>query len=632
MKLPELKEIAKELGLRGLSAKRKGDLVAAIEEARAKQSSAKSETAPAQAEQPAGHDDAVSVPVRKTGARRVVRKAGEPKAVEESAAEQPTQVKEEGHAALPAEEEMTQIRGRRVRGKRRQMESADQAATNGETSAAEQLLSTLNLPEHAERGGEQPRRRRGAVDSLPTRRRAGAAAVREPDAEAKPDLDDILSSLPLSANDDESDERHEEHAHRRGERGSRTNDRSNARADRENRQHRRNRNERDYEEREEGNERRSRDERGNNRNERNNRNDRNERREENTEDLVEVGGIVDVLDSYAFIRTSGYLPGPNDIYVSMGQIKKYGLRKGDAVRGYTRAPHEGERRNQRQKFMPLQSITLINGLSVEEAQDRPNFSKLTPLYPDERLRMETTPNRIIGRLIDIVSPIGKGQRGLIVSPPKAGKTITLQGEIISSTFYRPASDHTIVAELAIERAKRLVELGQDVVVLLDSMTRLARAYNIAAPASGRILSGGVDAQALYPPKKFFGAARNIENGGSLTIISSALVETGSKMDEVIFEEFKGTGNMELRLSRELADKRLFPAVDINASGTRREELITNPQELPVLYSLRRLLGGLEPEQAYQTLVPRLKKTMTNADFFKAIVQQGNSSLNGGSNN
>ena len=317
--------------------------------------------------------------------------------------------------------------------------------------------------------------------------------------------------------------------------------------------------------------------------------------------------------------------------------------------------------------MPLQSITLINGLSVEEAQDRPNFSKLTPLYPDERLRMETTPNRIIGRLIDIVSPIGKGQRGLIVSPPKAGKTITLQnianaiavnnpevhlmvvlvderpeevtdmertvkGEIISSTFDRPASDHTIVAELAIERAKRLVELGQDVVVLLDSMTRLARAYNIAAPASGRILSGGVDAQALYPPKKFFGAARNIENGGSLTIISSALVETGSKMDEVIFEEFKGTGNMELRLSRELADKRLFPAVDINASGTRREELITNPQELPVLYSLRRLLGGLEPEQAYQTLVPRLKKTMTNADFFKAIVQQGNSSLNGGSNN
>lgn len=310
--------------------------------------------------------------------------------------------------------------------------------------------------------------------------------------------------------------------------------------------------------------------------------------------------------------------------------------------------------------MPLQAIDSINGMSVEEAANRPQFAKLTPLYPQERLKQETTPNKLTGRLIDIVAPIGKGQRGLIVSPPKAGKTITLQnianaittnnpevhlmvvlvderpeevtdmertvqGEVISSTFDRPASDHTTVAELAIERAKRLVELGQDVVVLLDSMTRLARAYNIAAPASGRILSGGVDAQALYPPKKFFGAARNIENGGSLTIISSALVETGSKMDEVIFEEFKGTGNMELKLSRELADKRLFPAIDVNSSGTRREELITPPDELPVIYRLRRLLGGLEPEQAYQTLVPRLKKTPTNRDFLAAIVQQSNSS-------
>ena len=368
---------------------------------------------------------------------------------------------------------------------------------------------------------------------------------------------------------------------------------------------------------------------------------------------------ADVLDSYAFVRTSGYLPGPNDVYVSMGQVKKYGLRKGDAVHGSIRAPREGDRRNQRQKFVPLQSIDSINGMSVEDAANRPQFAKLTPLYPQERLKQETTPNKLTGRIMDIVSPIGKGQRGLIVSPPKAGKTITLQnianaiatnnpevhlmvvlvderpeevtdmertvqGEVISSTFDRPASDHTTVAELAIERAKRLVELGQDVVVLLDSMTRLARAYNIAAPASGRILSGGVDAQALYPPKKFFGAARNIENGGSLTIISSALVETGSKMDEVIFEEFKGTGNMELRLSRELADKRLFPAIDINASGTRREELITAPAELPVVYRLRRLLGGLEPEQAYQTLVPRLKKAPTNRDFLAAISQQANS--------
>lgn len=388
------------------------------------------------------------------------------------------------------------------------------------------------------------------------------------------------------------------------------------------------------------------------------------RREEPKEELVPVAGIVDVLESYAFVRTSGYLPGPNDVYVSMSQIKKYGLRKGDAVQGSIRAPREGDRRNQRQKFVPLQSVDSINGMSVEESQNRPQFAKLTPLYPNERLKQETTPNRMLGRIIDLVAPIGKGQRGLIVSPPKAGKTITLQnianaiavnnpevhlmvvlvderpeevtdmertvqGEVISSTFDRPASDHTTVAELAIERAKRLVELGQDVVVLLDSMTRLARAYNIAAPASGRILSGGVDAQALYPPKKFFGAARNIENGGSLTIISSALVETGSKMDEVIFEEFKGTGNMELRLSRDLADKRLFPAVDINSSGTRREELITPAQELPIIYRLRRLFGGLEPEQAYQTLVPRLKKTASNRDFLAAIVQQANNSTNGG---
>ena len=405
-----------------------------------------------------------------------------------------------------------------------------------------------------------------------------------------------------------------------------------------------------------------------NRDNRDNRDDRDvreQRHEEQQEELVPVAGIVDVLESYAFVRTSGYLPGPNDVYVSMSQIKKYGLRKGDAVQGYIRAPREGDRRNQRQKFVPLQSIDSINGMSVEEAQSRPQFAKLTPLYPHERLKQETTANRMLGRVIDLVAPIGKGQRGLIVSPPKAGKTITLQnianaittnnpevhlmvvlvderpeevtdmertvqGEVISSTFDRPASDHTTVAELAIERAKRLVELGQDVVVLLDSMTRLARAYNIAAPASGRILSGGVDAQALYPPKKFFGAARNIEDGGSLTIISSALVETGSKMDEVIFEEFKGTGNMELRLSRDLADKRLFPAVDINASGTRREELITPPADLPVIYRLRRLFGGLEAEQAYQTLIPRLKKTASNRDFLAAIVQQTSGAANNAS--
>jgi len=363
--------------------------------------------------------------------------------------------------------------------------------------------------------------------------------------------------------------------------------------------------------------------------------------------LLPVAGILDVLDNYAFLRTSGYLPGPNDVYVSLGQVKKYGLRKGDAIIGSIRQPREGE--NQRQKFNALVRVETVNGQSLEEAQGRVEFSKLTPLYPDSRLRLETDPKKVTTRIIDLVSPIGKGQRGLIVSPPKAGKTLVLQaianaitannpevhlmvvlvderpeevtdmqrtvkGEVIASTFDRPADDHTTVAELAIERAKRLVELGHDVVVLLDSITRLGRAYNLSAPASGRILSGGVDSSALYPPKKFFGAARNIENGGSLTIIATALVETGSKMDEVIFEEFKGTGNMELRLSRQLADKRIFPAVDINASGTRREEMLMSPQETKIIWKLRRALAGLEQQQALELVLTRLKETASNVEF------------------
>jgi len=366
--------------------------------------------------------------------------------------------------------------------------------------------------------------------------------------------------------------------------------------------------------------------------------------------LVPVAGILDVLDSYAFVRTSGYLPGPNDVYVSLGQVKKYGLRKGDAVTGAIRAQREGEQQQvQRAKFNALVRIDTVNGTSPDEARQRPEFGKLTPLYPQERLRLETEPNIVTTRIIDLVAPIGKGQRGLIVSPPKAGKTLILQaianaiarnnpechlmvvlvderpeevtdmqrtvkGEVIASTFDRPADDHTTVAELAIERAKRLVELGHDVIVLLDSITRLGRAYNIAAPASGRILSGGVDSSALYPPKRFFGAARNIENGGSLTILATALVETGSKKDEVIFEEFKGTGNMELRLSRNLADKRIFPAVDVNASGTRREEILMAKEELNVVWKLRRVMGALEPQAAIELLLGRVKDTKSNAEF------------------
>lgn len=615
MKLPELKELAKQLGLRGVSTMRKGDLIATLQAARSG------------GEAPAGVT--VRAPKAESAAAQRTKKQEQPAP---AAGERQPAPKAQAAAQEPAQDESPapqsnmemKVTARRVR-KRRGAEVPATGRTDDEAAskAADDLLSTLDLHGDGQKQGRrnaEPRPRRGRhaadVDEQPRHRHA------EP-REVPQDLDEILDSLPVHKNAD-----HES---------------SNTRAEAPHRGRNRANNERN--------------------NNRRNKNRDNDKREEQPADLVPVAGIVDVLDSYAFIRTSGYLPGPNDVYVSMGQIKKYGLRKGDAVKGSIRTPHEGDRRNQRQKFVPLQSIDSINGMSVEEASRRPQFSKLTPLYPNERLRQETTPNRLTGRLIDIVAPIGKGQRGLIVSPPKAGKTITLQnianaiatnnpevylmvvlvderpeevtdmertvqGEVISSTFDRPASDHTTVAELAIERAKRLVELGQDVVVLLDSMTRLARAYNIAAPASGRILSGGVDAQALYPPKKFFGAARNIENGGSLTIISSALVETGSKMDEVIFEEFKGTGNMELRLSRELADKRMFPAVDINASGTRREELITDPQELPVIYRLRRLLGGLEPEQAYQTLVPRLKKTMTNHDFFGAILQQGGGAING----
>ena len=381
--------------------------------------------------------------------------------------------------------------------------------------------------------------------------------------------------------------------------------------------------------------------------------------------LVPVAGILDVLDNYAFVRTSGYLPGPNDVYVPLGLVKRYSLRKGDAVTGSIKAPREGEQPQNgtggRQKFNALVRLDTINGLQPDQTKVRVDFGKLTPLYPQERFRLETETSNLTTRVIDLVAPIGKGQRGLIVAPSNAGTTMVLQsianaitqnnpechlmvvlvderpeevtemqravkGEVIASTFDRPADDHTGVAELSIERAKRLVELGHDVVVLLDSITKLGRAYNLAAPASGRILSGGVDSAALYPPKKFFGAARNIENGGSLTIIATALVETGSKMDEVIFEEFKGTGNMELTLDRDLANRRIYPAVDVNASGTRREELLLGPEELKIMYKLRRVLGALEPQQALELLLDRIRRTRTNIEFLRQVQMSSSSKL------
>ena len=554
LKLVELKAMATELGLKGVSAMRKPQLIEAISTAQSSSPEA-------------------SAPRRRRAAREEASEAPQvsielPEAsVQESASEE----RSSREASLPR------------KSRRRRVVSSE---------AAEPPTVTLDLPAPAQREEEE---------SAPSQH--------------------IEISLPDS-DDPESRER--------------------SRRDREGRRRGRGR---------EGRE--SRRERGD-------RGERGERREAaaqasaSEENLAPIAGILDVQENHAFVRTSGYLPGPNDVYVTLGNVRRWGLRPGDAVAGAVRQPREGER--QRQKYNALVRVDSVNGMSIEDAQARREFSKLTPIYPDQQLRMETSAKAYTPRVIDLVAPIGKGQRGLIVSPPKAGKTMVIQqiakaielnnpevhlmvvlvderpeevtdmrsivkGEVIASTFDRPASDHAIVAELAIERAKRLVELGQDVVVLLDSITRLSRAYNLAAPASGRILSGGVDASALYPPKKFFGGARNLREGGSLTIIASALVETGSKMDEVIFEESKGTGNMELRLSRQLADRRIFPAIDINASGTRREEMLLKPEELRIMWKLRRVLGTLDQQSALEAVLDRLKETQSNAEFLMLVQKQ-----------
>jgi transcription termination factor Rho len=389
------------------------------------------------------------------------------------------------------------------------------------------------------------------------------------------------------------------------------------------------------------------------RNRNRNRNRDGRRDEDFSDEELEIReGLLDILpEGYGFLRVTGYKSGEKDVYVAANQVRKYRLRKGDIISGPIRAPRSKE------KFPAMVRVDKVNGVDPEEAEKRPKFENLTPLFPDQRLRLEVegAPNNILTRIVDLIAPIGKGQRGLIVSPPKAGKTTVLQeiaksistnnpecylmvvlvderpeevtdmqrsvkGEVIYSTFDRPAEEHTQVSELAIERAKRMVEMGTDVVIVLDSITRLARAHNLATPASGRILSGGVDSQALYPPKRFFGAARNIEEGGSLTIMATALVETGSKMDEVIYEEFKGTGNMELHLDRKLADKRIYPAVNIESSGTRKEELLFDQTELSQVWKLRRVLLALEPGAALELLIDRLKTTKSNAEFLAEVAK------------
>ncbi|WP_018351268.1 transcription termination factor Rho [Longispora albida] len=639
MLLPELQTLASSLGISGTARMRKGELIAAIQttqgsapaepkaakapaEVKAAPAEAKAAKATAPAEQPSlpGTEQAETSGAQQR-ARRATRPAGPPQPRGERASE----AKDTAPAEVKAAEHSKAEHSKAEQPKAEQQKS-EQA--KGEQSRAEQPRAEQSRAEQS-KDAERPRNERteraeGEGEQAPRNER------RERDRDGRRDRNE-RRDRPARG------ERAEEPA--RAEQTSRA-DRDGGDDD------------------EDGEGRRGR--RSRFRDRRGRRNDRGEgggqEREPQFADddvLVPVAGIVDVLDSYAFIRTTGYLSGPNDVYVSMSQVRKYGLRRGDAVTGAVRQAKDGEQR--RDKYNPLARLDSINGMEADAARNRPEFYKLTPLYPQERLRLETDQNVLTTRVIDLVMPIGKGQRALIVSPPKAGKTLVMQaianaittnnpechlmvvlvderpeevtdmqrsvkGEVIASTFDRPPSDHTTVAELSIERAKRLVELGHDVVVLLDSITRLGRAYNNASPASGRILSGGIDSTALYPPKRFLGAARNIENGGSLTIIATALVETGSTGDTVIFEEFKGTGNAELKLDRKIADKRVFPAVDVIASSTRREEILMSNEEMAIVHKLRKVLHGLDPQQALELLLDRLKKTSTNVEFLMQIAK------------
>lgn len=686
LKLAQLQALASQLGISGGSRMRKGDLVTAISAHRAGTPATKAPAkaagkatenhagptvaAPATAPAAAASETAEAPAAEGTRARgrgrsrRAVSDGVVAAAPAEAASEAPAAAPAEAPASQPAEAgEAAEGAGERRQPRTRNRRRGEAAAASPQTAEAVETPAEQPVAEQrqAERT-ETQRTETQRTDAQGAEAGDGQRGDRREGGRSRGARDTAVRETTDGGRDNAGSR---EAGQREGARrdDSRDNTRDSDDSDGGSRRNRRNRRDRnDRNDRSGG-----QDSRDNSRNDRFR--DRNDRRRgraqgpdvddvEVTEDdvLLPVAGILDVLENYAFIRTSGYLPGPNDVYVSLAQVKKYNLRKGDAVVGAIRAPRDGEDRSQqsaRQKFNALVRVTSVNGKTSEELKDRVEFAKLVPLYPSERLRLETDPKKIGPRVIDLVAPIGKGQRGLIVSPPKAGKTLILQsianaittnnpevhlmmvlvderpeevtdmqrtvkGEVIASTFDRPADDHTTVAELSIERAKRLVEMGMDVVVLLDSMTRLGRAYNLAAPASGRILSGGVDSAALYPPKRFFGAARNIENGGSLTILATALVETGSKMDEVIFEEFKGTGNMELRLSRQLADKRIFPAVDVNASGTRREENLLSPEEVKIMWKLRRVLSGLETQQSLELLTNKIRETQSNVEFLMQV--------------
>ena len=666
LKVAQLRTLAQQLGIRGYLKMKKAELVEALtlhqrggttegaEAASTQESTKTSKNTRSKSQDSQAQDE---TPAQKRARSRKAAKAASEEAAKPDEASLTKKSPEEAASGesteTPEHEERTTRRTRNSRSRK------DREAKNGRGPQEGKNADLPPLDVKAELASESIGSRSAQRD-LPE----NSADLKATTSDGSTTLDSITAALDMTFGSEPE----------KPTKRTRTRDRNNRRKgeeEAEERTSRRNKRDRsEKNERSEKNDQRSeknqnREERTSRRNKRDRyeKNDRRNRRGDSDEPqvneddvLAPISGVLDILDNYAFVRTSGYLPGPNDVYVSLAQVKRYHMRKGDHILGAIRVPREGEQ-NSRQRFNALVKVEAINGQPVEEASSRREFSKLTPLYPKERLRLETTPKKLGTRVVDLVSPIGKGQRGLIVSPPKAGKTLMLQsianaitannpevylmmvlvderpeevtdmqrtvsGEVIASTFDRPAEDHTTVAELAIERAKRMVELGYDVVVLLDSMTRLGRAYTLAAPASGRILSGGVDSAALYPPKKFFGAARNIEEGGSLTILATALVETGSKMDEVIFEEFKGTGNMELRLSRQLADKRIFPAVDINASGTRREENLLSPDEVKIMWGLRRALAGMEPEQALNILTNQLRKTESNVEFLLTVQKNG----------
>ncbi|WP_373369240.1 transcription termination factor Rho [Corynebacterium parakroppenstedtii] len=652
MRIPELKALAAEKGIRGLSGLRKGDIIAAIQAADAGQPYSRP--------------------------RRSTRKAGEPKAESHHSdnSESPnsdsfnagSSANNDGHGSGHGSGSDNRHNGHDERRGDEHSGGFDSHSDSGSDNDNGRDDDSDDSRHHGYKSRSQARRARrhrarhnGHSNDGDDRNTSSRDSSDDSDDNNSRRDDDRNNNNDHRRSHDDRDDRYGHNDDNSGD-----NNDHNGRGGRNNQDHRGGRNNR--------NDRDNRNDRGgrNNRNDRNNRGNRRNRRNRDNRDnqnpnqlregetFQPIAGILDVVDNNtAFIRTSGYQSGPNDVYVSMNMVRSQGMRRGDAVTGQIKVREDGSSRPQhgrgrnRQKFAPLARVDTINGMTPEEAKARPEFAKLTPLYPNQRLRLETDQKKLTTRVIDLIMPIGKGQRALIVSPPKAGKTTILQdvanaittnnqecylmvvlvderpeevtdmqrsvnGEVIASTFDRPPSEHTTVAELAIERAKRLVEAGQDVVVLLDSITRLGRAYNNSSPASGRILSGGVDSNALYPPKRFLGAARNIENGGSLTIIATAMVETGSAGDTVIFEEFKGTGNAELKLDRKISERRVFPAVDVNPSGTRKDELLLAPDEARVMHKLRRILSALDPQQAIDLLIKQLRKTKNNGEFLMQI--------------